>query len=1222
MTSLKPEKWVAALAGKRNSSEGNVRKGRSHVPDILEFSVSLKFQGPAARGRLIAVNENVCRCSGYSRAELLGSDQGLLNSGAHSRRTYRGILRKLQEGHAWTGEFCNSSKGGRRYWLSAVIRPRRRLGKIIGYICQARDVTTQKEAELARKGALDLIGATLATASDGIIIQDSQGRVISSNPAARRILKSHFSAFTRAVAGNATWRAVREDGSKFPVSEHPAALALASRMPQDRVTMGLCGDEGSTIWISMVARPVYDQPRGTPTSVVTAVADITERKFTREVLTEAIAAIPDGFVVYDAADRLALCNDAYKALYAASGPAIRVGASFTDILRYGLGHGQYPHAGSDAQSREDWLEHRLAQHRAGSLDVMQRLEDGRWLQIKERRTPSGFSVGFRTDVSALKQETAKLRAVLENFPGGITFFDRDFNLVASNENWRQMLGVPEHVLAMPKPTLAAIVQALAERGEYGPGDPNALAASRIAVARQAELRVYQRIRPDGTVLEMRGIPLPDGGFVTTYTDVSAKYRTEQRLAESERTARRQSESLEITLANMSQGLVMFDSAGRLLVWNTRYIKLYGIDEARVEAGVSIETLLASHAPLCRFAMGSRAYVSSLRRQLNTSTYGVMDVQLRDGRTIKVAAKAIAEGGWVATHEDISESARTETLLRQKNAELAQVNMRFTAALGNMTQGLCMFDADKRLVVTNRRFQEIYELTDEDVRPGTHLSALLASHQRNGQTHEKSLEQLVEELPKGVSDIFTTVDGRTVSILRSQLPDGGWVATHEDITERRRIEQTIGHLAYHDALTGLANRTEFKRFGEQTLAHADQHKATFLTVLLIDLDLFKPVNDTFGHAAGDKLLQLVAERMREAVRATDLVARLGGDEFAILQISAEAAADGTAALARRLVKRLAAPFDIDGNTVLIGASIGVATWNGVDSVEQLMHKADLALYTVKANGRNGYRVYEEGLSLHIEEKRRLTNQLAEAIALGQLEVHYQPVVSLSDRAVCGMEALVRWRHPTRGLIPPAAFIPLAEETGLIAQIGEFVIANACHDASLWPSHVVVAINISPRHLKKKSLIDHCMQALLATKLAPDRLEFEVTENVLLQQDDDVLDELRGLRRLGASIALDDFGTGYSSLSHLRMFHFDKIKIDRSFVMDMTERCDAAAIVAAITGLARSLNIRTTAEGIETEAQVQMLQAAGCEFGQGYLFARPMPAAEVLRFMTLASQSQCA
>jgi diguanylate cyclase (GGDEF)-like protein len=445
------------------------------------------------------------------------------------------------------------------------------------------------------------------------------------------------------------------------------------------------------------------------------------------------------------------------------------------------------------------------------------------------------------------------------------------------------------------------------------------------------------------------------------------------------------------------------------------------------------------------------------------------------------------------------------------------------------------------------------------------------------------------------------------VLNRPIARGGWVATHEDVTERWRSEARIAHMARHDALTDLPNRVLIMEKMNEALTRLAAD-GTQVCVFIFDLDLFKAVNDSLGHPIGDLLLKSVASRLAEVMSDPDMVGRLGGDEFAVLHVVQSDARAEAAALAHRLIEAIGTPYELEGHPVVIGISMGIAIapTDGAESTALLKH-ADLALYRAKSDGRSCFRFYESQMDAAIQLRRALEIDLRNALARREFELHYQAVIEASTREPCGAEALVRWRHPRRGLIGPDQFIPLAEEIGLIDALGEWILREACIEAARWPAHIKIAVNLSPAQFRRRNLADVVMSALARSGLTAARLELEVTESVLLQKSEGNLAALHAIKRLGASIVLDDFGTGYSSLGYLQMFPFDKIKIDRSFVQELASRSDCAAIVCAITGLARSLNIVTTAEGVETEEQYALVRAAGCNLVQGYLFGKPVPAA---------------
>jgi diguanylate cyclase (GGDEF)-like protein len=452
-----------------------------------------------------------------------------------------------------------------------------------------------------------------------------------------------------------------------------------------------------------------------------------------------------------------------------------------------------------------------------------------------------------------------------------------------------------------------------------------------------------------------------------------------------------------------------------------------------------------------------------------------------------------------------------------------------------------------------------------------------------------------------------------------MPDGGWVATHEDITEQRRSEVKIEYMAHHDALTDLANRVLLNERLEQALGRRI-HREEFVAVHHLDLDQFKAVNDTFGHPAGDKLLKIVADRLRGLVRETDTIARMGGDEFVIVQAPISDPADATS-LAQRVIEVIGEPFDIDGHQAMIGASIGIAVGpNDGLRPDRLLRNADLALYRAKGDGRGTFRFFEAAMDLQMQTRRIMEQDLRKALQAGEFELYYQPVVNLARNAISGFEALIRWNHPVKGLVSPASFIPLAEEIGFIVPIGEWVIRQACTTAAQWPQDLHVAVNISAAQFRSPGLMQVIVGALGASGLAPTRLEIEITETVLLQNRETTLAVLHQLRALGIRIAMDDFGTGYSSLTYLQCFPFDKIKIDRSFVKDIAENTGSLNIVRAVAAMANGMGMTATAEGVETAEQLQTITSEGCTEMQGFLFSKPLPAAEIERlFLSQARQN---
>ena len=440
----------------------------------------------------------------------------------------------------------------------------------------------------------------------------------------------------------------------------------------------------------------------------------------------------------------------------------------------------------------------------------------------------------------------------------------------------------------------------------------------------------------------------------------------------------------------------------------------------------------------------------------------------------------------------------------------------------------------------------------------------------------------------------------------------------DVTVKRQAEARIAHMAHHDALTGLPNRVLFLDRLDETLLRVRRYPE-ILAVLYLDLDQFKNVNDTLGHPAGDKLLVAVADRLRTCLRDCDMVARFGGDEFAVLQIGL-AAPHEAGALGERIVTLLSEPYDIDGQQAVIGASVGIALAPADgETAEQLLRNADIALYQAKEDGRRVFRFFEPGMGDSLRARRALEFDLRKALAAGEFELYYQPLVTLETGVICGFEALLRWHHPVRGIVAPAEFIPLAEEIGLIVPIGEWVLRQACAEAAAWPDDLKVAVNLSPVQFKKSNLPQVVFATLASTGLPAARLDLEITESLFLTESKTNLATLRSLRALGVGIAMDEFGIGYSGLSYLRAFPFDKIKIDRSFISELGESADCMAIIKAVTNLGSTLGIPILAEGAETEKQLARLRQVGCTEMQGYLFSQPIPASEIAGL--LSSRRNC-
>ncbi|MFC7692863.1 putative bifunctional diguanylate cyclase/phosphodiesterase [Paeniroseomonas aquatica] len=599
------------------------------------------------------------------------------------------------------------------------------------------------------------------------------------------------------------------------------------------------------------------------------------------------------------------------------------------------------------------------------------------------------------------------------------------------------------------------------------------------------------------------------------------------------------------------------------------------------SGVLI-TLLLCCAVLIATLMVHNRLVRNANREVNAL---VQDLT-RTGRQLATAKEQAQDA--------MGEVQQQYRALRLRDAELNVQNARFDAALNNMSQALCMFSAERRLIVCNTRFIELFGLDEDFGGPGATMDSLFAAMVAGGRFEASVLaavrlaqEALLADARPGTF-FREGADGRALAVSHQPMADGGWVATYEDITDRRRVEARITFMAHHDVLTGLPNRLLFRERMDEALAVRRSGEDS-LALLFLDLDHFKNVNDTLGHPVGDALLREVARRLRACVREGDLVARLGGDEFAILQGPTRQPEDA-AALAQRLVEVVCAPYELSGYRALVGVSIGIALagTRGQDpatatdqgfasSVDQLLKNADMALYRAKAAGRRTWRFFEHSMEAELQERLAMEADLREALPLNQLEVWYQPIFGLAANRLSGFEALLRWRHPTRGMVSPGIFIEIMEEIGLIEVVGRWVLEQATREANTWPAPLKVAVNLSPLQFRAPDVAATVLQVVQASGLAPQRLELEITESALLQADGGVAEILAAFRNTGIRTSLDDFGTRYSSLSYLRSFPFDKIKIDQSFVREMATRHDCLAIVNSVAHLANQLGMATTAEG---------------------------------------------
>jgi diguanylate cyclase (GGDEF)-like protein len=567
---------------------------------------------------------------------------------------------------------------------------------------------------------------------------------------------------------------------------------------------------------------------------------------------------------------------------------------------------------------------------------------------------------------------------------------------------------------------------------------------------------------------------------------------------------------------------------------------------------------------------------------------------------------------------IATTARRARLLEmQSKYKTRQLEL----TLEHMSQGIMMVTKDLEIPIINRKCIKLLDLPVSFLKAPPRFDELIAYQVERGEFTEMNLPDGLGPLdvfgPKDATGRFGSYervrpDGGVIEVRSVRLRDGSFVRTFSDITQRRKAQKLADRLAAEDALTGLANR----RTLNQSLTHlldqqveGEERHARSLAVLYLDLDRFKLVNDTRGHAVGDKLLQAVAQRLKECVRTDDQVGRLGGDEFAVILASGDQEGRPEV-VAKRLVEALSRPYEINGQQLLVGVSIGIALAPGdAQTADNLLIAADLALYSAKAAGRGTYRFFAKDMNEGVKVRQQIETDLRLALERKELELHYQPIINLRENVIVGFEALARWRHPVQGMIPPDKFIPIAEEGGLIEVLGQWVLREACREAVSWPEALTVAVNLSPLQFANPRLATMIEMILIESGLPPSRLEVEITEGLLMRNTENNMAILKRLKEIGVRIAMDDFGTGYSSLAYLQSFPFDRIKVDRSFVSKLGSSDSSLAIVRAIVDIAVSSGMHTTAEGVETEDQQLKLSSLGCDEAQGYLFSRPLPRGDV-------------
>ena len=823
---------------------------------------------------------------------------------------------------------------------------------------------------------------------------------------------------------------------------------------------------------------------------------------------------------------------------------------------------------------------------------------------------------------ALSRERSLMQTMVERMAEGITIVDPDLTLVACNDHFYTLYGLPKDQFKTPVPA-EQIMRLRLERGEFGDvSDPEAFIADRLAMLARASTDTTEETLPDGRLIEIRRLKSPDGMLVSLYLDVTDRRREEREKAAA-------AALIKSTFDNMSDGLTALDDKGTLLNWNNRFLDLFTIDPGKISIGMSLRDVIdiALHG---NDAVALRAALDRLmdNQGVNTaeasSTPDTEFVRLSNDRWVQVSFSTMGDRDLVITYTDISDRERTSEALRRSEE-------RYALAAAGANDGLWDWNIQEDHLYTSPRWRDMLGLGKDPISE--------KSHDWFDRVHPKDIEELQ-------MDIDAHLNGRTdhlQSRFRILHANGDYlwalaraIAVRDDtgeavrltgsltdITERKRTEEKLIRDALYDPVTGLPNRALFlDRIEQERRRHPDTAQDKY-AVLLLDLDRFKVINDSLGHDLGDALLIKVARRLETVLKAGDSIARLSGDEFGILLTSIGSQEEALDTV-HWLQSDLAAAFQIGDQEIFTSACVGIATPSkGFSDAEEMLRAADIAMYKAKAKGQSSTAIFDSQMQTRAITQMQLENDLRRAVDRDEIEMYYQPIISFETGEIAGVEALARWRHPDRGTVVPADFIPLAEDTGLINAIGTAALRLACRQLKKWDDTLgpkapkTISVNLSGRQLQDPDMVREIELILAREGISGSQLKLEVTESMIMMNPEITSRILVDLKELGVALSIDDFGTGYSSLSYLHRFPFDTLKIDRSFVVSMDEKAENMEIIRSIILLAHSLGMDIIAEGVESDRHLRKLKALNCEYGQGFFFATPQPA-DKLSEMLLAGQ----
>ncbi len=930
--------------------------------------------------------------------------------------------------------------------------------------------------------------------------------------------------------------------------------------------------------------------------------------------------LPQGISVFDDQLHLRRWNAVLADVLELPPEQLYDGVSFDDLIMYPAKRGEY---GSGDPKEQVTARRKLAMQFEPHRFERTRPNGRTHLVEGNPMLLDGKVVGFvtsYTDITdrkqaeeALQSKNTLLQTLVDNMPGGVTVIGPDLHMVLYNDEVLRLTSFPAE-LAATYPHFSEVIRFNAQRGEYGEVDVESKVTEMLELAHNPQHHTIERVRPDGSVVEVRGAPIEGGGFVTIYTDVTQRHKMEAAL-------QRRTAYLQAILDQLPQGVSVFDENLRLMHWNSKLIEVLDLPEEAVYENVPFDDLIMYPAMRGEYGPGDPKEQVAARRELALQFKSHRFERTRpNGRSHLIEGQPMTVdgvlAGFISTYTDITERMLAEQELRSRNQT-------FRTLINNIPGGVTLFDPDFRLVTCNDEFRRLLEFPDHLFEGVPTMERFFRFNAERGEYGDCDIDAKVDEMMGVVRrrepHVFerTRPDGVVLEVRGMPLQDGGLVTIYADITEHKRAAEAIEKLAHEDPLTGLANRHTLEARLDQSLADMRRYNKQ-LALIFIDMDNFKIINDSVGHAIGDDFLVETAKRLLQCVRGNDIVARLGGDEFVVVIADLDHG-QAAATMANDILVKLSRPHKLGTNDLSSSASLGISIFphDGEDR-GTLMKNADIAMYSAKADGRNRYRFYDVALTEAVEERLLLERMLRASLEREEFFLHFQPQVNTTNRHLIGFEALLRWRNPNGELVPPMRFIPLAEETGLIKPIGAWVLENACKTLQKWRKNgmqedVGIAVNLSAVQLKDDTIVEQVKVVLHETGLPAHLLELEVTESVAMSNPELTVAILRSLKCLGVQLSIDDFGTGYSSLEYLKLLPIDTLKLDRTFVKDIENDPDNAAICTATIGLAHNLGLKVVAEGVENEVQADFLNSLHCDYMQGFYFSRPLPEGEALSFM---------